>query len=137
VNFHNEYRDLQNFPGPETSDIVYEDVNGTLTSLLIEQRYLDHDLWENQRPRYYIEVKTTINDLDAPFYVSHNQYQLIYDHELQDSASAGEIVLIVRAFRLGGTGMGLKLFLDPAKLQRRRELKFVAGPYEVLQLHPF
>jgi hypothetical protein len=108
-------------------------VDGTLTSLLIEQQYLDHGTWANQCPRYYIEVKTTINDLDVPFYVSHEQYNLIRNHEIQDSV-VGDIVLVVRAFRLGGTGMGLKLFLDPAKLQRRGELRFVGGSFEVFQL---
>jgi len=133
VRIHDDYHDVQNY-GPETTDIIYDDIDGNFTNLLIENGYLSRDIWTDQRPYYYIEVKATINELQTPFFVSHYQYNLIHEHELSNDSPSRKVVLIARVFNLGAASMGFKLFLDPATLRKRKELKFMERSYEVFQL---
>jgi len=77
VTSHPEYDDMAEWHGPETSDIVYEDVQSTLTGELIEKEYLTRDSWEGQKPSYFIEVKSTTSSCDAPFYMSKGQYERV------------------------------------------------------------
>lgn len=63
--------------GRETADLTYEDTNGDLTALLIDDGYFDSEEWEDARPKYYIEVKTTTGPCDTPFYMSKHQYQRV------------------------------------------------------------
>lgn len=71
---HPAYANLRSWDEPETSDIVYSDISGVLTGLLIDRGYLSRDLWENAKPQYFIEVKTTVSSYDTPFYMSKAQY---------------------------------------------------------------
>lgn len=48
-----------------------------LTSALIGCGYLDRTTWTGQRPRYYLEVKTTTGDCDTRFYASKAQYKRV------------------------------------------------------------
>lgn len=61
----------------ETSDIVYDDTHGVLTSILARKGYLTGGHWRDQRPRYYIEVKTTMDACSTPLFVSENQYERV------------------------------------------------------------
>lgn len=63
--------------GRETADITYNDTEGDFTSMLIEHGYLNRDEWQAARPRYYIEVKATTGPLEAPFFMSKNQYKRV------------------------------------------------------------
>jgi len=63
--------------GKETADIVYDDTKGDFTVMLIDRGYLNRDEWQAARPRYYIEVKATTGSLEAPFYMSKNQYKRV------------------------------------------------------------
>jgi hypothetical protein len=63
--------------GRETADITYDDTEGDLTVMLIEHGYLNCDEWQAARPRYYIEVKATTGPLEAPLYMSKNQYKRV------------------------------------------------------------
>ena len=63
--------------GRETADFTYNDVNGDLTTLLIDREYLGHEEWQAERPKYYIEVKATTGSLDTPLFVSRNQYNRV------------------------------------------------------------
>jgi hypothetical protein len=63
--------------GRETADITYDDTEGELTAMLIDRGYLDDDEWQAARPKYYIEVKATTGSLEAPFYMSKNQYKRV------------------------------------------------------------
>ena len=58
-----EYKDrISSIKGRrKVSDIVFEDIEGTLTEHLIAKEYLDRVDWEIRRPTYYIEVKATLN----------------------------------------------------------------------------
>ncbi|KFY15288.1 hypothetical protein V492_02105 [Pseudogymnoascus sp. VKM F-4246] len=71
---HNKYRDLEPWRGHETADITYDDGEGELTKLLIEKGYLNADIWEDECPRYYLEVKATPRDCNEQFYMSGSQF---------------------------------------------------------------
>ena len=72
-----EYRELEAWPGRETSDIVYEDINGVFTRLMVSLGYLNADHWAGKTPRYYIEVKCTTGAYETPFIVSQHQVDLV------------------------------------------------------------
>ena len=72
-----EYEELRAWPGRETSDIVYDDVNGVLTRLMVSLGYLDAGHWEGKTPKYYIEVKCTSGDCATPCIVSKHQVDLV------------------------------------------------------------
>jgi hypothetical protein len=76
VSAHPEYSDLVPWSGPETSDIVYSDTTGRLTSQLVATGHLDEQQWflSGRRPKYYIEVKATTMCCETPFYMSKAQY---------------------------------------------------------------
>jgi len=61
----------------ESADITYDDAQGIITPLLIEKGYLDQGIWENRKPRYFIEVKSTFRDCNTAFYMSHSQYEKV------------------------------------------------------------
>jgi len=74
-----EYSRMKNWTDEETSDIVYEDIKKQLTNYLLAHGYLGENLWEDaeEGPRYFLEVKTTLQGCDHPFYVSKGQYALV------------------------------------------------------------
>jgi hypothetical protein len=132
VSVHERYSDLGQWSGIETSDIVYFDSESTLTDLLIRHGYLTRETWSRRTPTYYIEVKTTMGDVDRPFFCSQPQFDRMEAHELPDDGNgADDIYLIARVFGVGRSQMGLKLYLDPWKMRRNRELKFEAQVYSV------
>lgn len=77
VAVHPDYADLTRWTQSETTDIVYNDINGTLTERLIEAGYLDHAAWHGKTPMYGIEVKSTEGECDTPFFVSRWQQRLV------------------------------------------------------------
>ncbi len=77
ANEHPDYKDLTPFIGSELSDIFYDDASGTLTTLLIHKGHLSKGLWEHKKPRYFIEVKSTLNRCETPFYVSQGQAERV------------------------------------------------------------
>lgn len=82
VSLLEEYEGLINWRHRETADIVYNDVEGQFTEMLIDRGYLRRDEWVDARPKYYIEVKTTTGRCATPFYVSKNQFDLVSDRPL-------------------------------------------------------
>ncbi|KAF2188895.1 hypothetical protein K469DRAFT_748131 [Zopfia rhizophila CBS 207.26] len=131
VSVHEDYQNISNWPGRETADIVYRDRTSCLTRLLIEKGYLGESIWEGCTPTYYIEVKTTTSFLETPFFCSQAQYDRMERTQLDNDAPSDEIYLIARVFWLGDSGMGLKLYVDPATLRRDRELYFMTDKYSV------
>jgi hypothetical protein len=128
---HRSYCDIENWYGSETADIVYDDQQSKLTSLLIQRGYLDASIWANRRPKYYIEVKATTGTLDVPFFVSPNQYHRIEYMMLPIGVAADKVYLFARVYNLGHSEMGLKLYLDPARLRLDGVLQFRAEKYMV------
>ena len=131
---HDRYRNLTRWRGSETADIVYNDSEGALTRLLIEKGYLIGPAWSGCSPKFFIEVKTTTGCLDTAFFCSQPQYDRMERMQLLDNSPSDEVYLIARVFDLGASGMGLKLYLDPATLRRTEHLKFVAERYAVTPL---
>lgn len=73
---HPEYEKLnRNYP-PEQSDIFYRDSKSVLTAAFIDRGYLD-ETWRGSMPDYYIEVKTTMRNLEKSFYMSTYQFDQV------------------------------------------------------------
>lgn len=76
---HEKYRDLEAWSGRETADITYDDIEGRLTKLLIQNGYLDA-MFADWQTSFYLEVKTTSSDCeDEQFYMSNAQYKRVFD----------------------------------------------------------
>ncbi|KAF2187478.1 hypothetical protein K469DRAFT_749209 [Zopfia rhizophila CBS 207.26] len=132
IRAHHDYHNLENWHGSEeTSDIVYDDCEGKLTTLLIDHAYLNSTHWTGRHPTYYIEVKATPSSLNAPFFVRSKQYGLMESMILPEDGVSENVYLVARVFNLGLPEMGLKLYLDPASLRRDRRLLFKPNKYEV------
>ncbi|TGO13902.1 hypothetical protein BTUL_0061g00190 [Botrytis tulipae] len=135
VTIHNEYKYMPRWSGSETSDIVYEDHDKMLTSLLITNNYFNIEELARLRfassPTYYVEVKTTPGPLDNAFYCSQGQFDRMESMKLQPDQLVSEVYLVSRVFNLGASGMGFKLYVDPAGLRRKGQLKFTADKYVV------
>jgi len=76
VKVHEDYNDMEAWKGAETADITYDDKKGELTKLLVGNGYLDN-VWIDAKPKYYLEVKTTIKECGTKFFVSKSQYQRV------------------------------------------------------------
>jgi hypothetical protein len=63
--------------GRETADITYDDTAGSLTAMLIDRGYLEREEWQDARPRYFIEVKSTTGPCATPFFMSKHQYRRV------------------------------------------------------------
>jgi hypothetical protein len=138
VSQHPEYSDIGSWSGTESADIVYDDSESRFTSLLIENGYLNRDIWADRRPTYYIEVKTSTSFLQTPFYVSQNQYDSMDLMMLSEEEASDEVYMIARVFCLGLSTMGLKFYLDPSALRCRGLLEFrTTDKYEVTPPSPF
>jgi hypothetical protein len=74
VRAHPKYQDMEPWQGRETADITYHDSTGVFTSILVQNGYLESDVWRSARPIYYLEVKTTTRDCSEQFYMSGSQY---------------------------------------------------------------
>jgi hypothetical protein len=85
---HPEYSDLQSWNGRETADITYNDVDGALTTLLIDKGYLASELWADARLQYFIEVKTTTGACRTPFFMSKYQYQRVCVNSVMTDTTA-------------------------------------------------
>lgn len=74
IRAHKAFNDMPLWTGAETTDIVLPDESSGLTSLLIENGYLDRKTWAGATPLYCIEVKATMSDRNREFYMSSNQF---------------------------------------------------------------
>ena len=120
----------------EETDLEYSDIEGELTALLIQAGYLASSSWRGCKPKYHIEVKTTMGGMNYPFFCSQAQFEKMESMELSDGEEdADDVYLIVRVFGLGGARMGMKLYLDPWKLRRTKQLKFLASVYQVTPIY--
>ena len=76
---HEKYRDMPDWKGQETADIVYEDCgpDHKLTAFLSRYLLPDYRLHEHENIKYYLEVKTTTGDCSNRFFVSKAQYNRV------------------------------------------------------------
>ena len=76
---HEKYRDMPDWRGQETADIVYEDCgpDHKLTAFLSRYLLPEHRLHERENIKYYLEVKTTTGDGGNRFFLSKAQYNRV------------------------------------------------------------
>ncbi|KEY68188.1 hypothetical protein S7711_09101 [Stachybotrys chartarum IBT 7711] len=131
---HTAYAGMLRFVGRETSDIVYDDVSGTFTKQLISLGYLTLSRWAGRKPKYYIEVKSTMDHSEVPFFVSEGQYERIRTttNGPLETGQQDEVYLLFRCFKLGTKDAGLKIYADPEELRRLGKLKFSTEKYSVV-----
>ncbi|XXH01558.1 hypothetical protein Hte_007918 [Hypoxylon texense] len=122
---HPDYTDMDEWKGNETSDLEYEDVDGTLTESLVRKGHL-HGSWRARRPKFYIEVKATPGPCNTPFFMSHAQHEKMRKFTTNDS-----VYVIFRVFNLYTSGIGCKIFVDPVKLEQEGQLVFTADRWTV------
>jgi hypothetical protein len=138
VNIHEDYADMPDWRGTETSDLVYQDESSSFTNLLIENGYLPQQAWTGKNPKYYIEVKTTTTPLSRrlQFYVSQVQYDRMEAMILGEgnAEARNEVYLIARVFGLGSAYLGVTFYVDPARQRRLGVLDFRADKYQVTPL---
>lgn len=75
--------------GRETSDITYDDAEGVLTRWLVDEGHLRSDIWAGARLKYSIEVKTTPDTCETPFYMSMAQYVRVCLPRIHSRKTAG------------------------------------------------
>lgn len=124
VNVLEEYSDLANWPGPETSDIVFDDTNFDLYKILRDLGYFAQGELPKRAFRFQIEVKTTVLRLEEEFHMSQKQVDLMNNTAPTMYSNREKIFIIARVFNLGRADMGLKLYVDPARLRSNGELIF-------------
>lgn len=78
---HADHTNIEPWTGAaqdETTDIVYTDISGAFTCLLVNNDYLDTGTWaDRQGVHYYIEAKSTFGQCTVPFCMSARQYNLV------------------------------------------------------------
>ncbi|TXC00522.1 hypothetical protein FocTR4_00008130 [Fusarium oxysporum f. sp. cubense] len=72
VTIHPDYSDMLPWTAQETADIVYFDRKRVLTNHLVDKGYLDKTAWQNKKPLFLIEVKSTTGHSRTPFYMTNN-----------------------------------------------------------------
>ncbi|KAI1180599.1 hypothetical protein F4777DRAFT_528566 [Nemania sp. FL0916] len=133
---HPDYTDMQPWSGRETADIVYSDHSGSFTELLLNKGYLQGNrrMWEQMKLNYMIEVKTTTQSVETPFFVSKRQFQRMNEHTgfiPTPFSSSPTIYMILRVFNVDNNSIGVKVYMDPEKLRRDNLLVFTELGYSV------
>lgn len=85
VTIHPDYSDMLPWTAQETADIVYFDRKRVLTNHLVDKGYLDKTAWQNKKPLFLIEVKSTTGHSRTPFYMSKRQYQRVSVHSFRSA----------------------------------------------------
>ncbi|CAH0058483.1 unnamed protein product [Clonostachys solani] len=129
VTEHPDYRDMEPWYQRETADIVYPDVQGEFTTLLIDNGYLG-EAWRAARPKYLLEVKTSTGPLATPFYMSKNQYRLMQNtHSIGDRS---KVYMILRVFWLDSNNIGMRVYLDPEQMRQEGGLIFTGETWSII-----
>ncbi|KAF2797582.1 hypothetical protein K505DRAFT_372354 [Melanomma pulvis-pyrius CBS 109.77] len=123
---HPQFKDWPDWTERETADIVFPDEHGALTYLLIQNGYLDYNLWYNQRPEYLIEVKSSLSDKNKEFYLSSDQYRRMqeYSTPLPSSTQRPKIYMIARVSNLQERDIDMRIYMDPETLRKNNKLRF-------------
>ncbi|KAF4630462.1 hypothetical protein G7Y89_g7676 [Cudoniella acicularis] len=119
----------------ERTDLTYCDTNGHLRRLL--RRWADEDMpaWleadvDIERPiTFWLEVKTTTEFCETPFYVSSAQYALMRDMAVSSSHSR-DVYVLLRVYNIEGVP-GVRVYIDPWTRAQEGQLDFVASTWVV------
>ena len=75
---HEKYKDMEEWTGSETADIVYEDEGPDFVLSNAFSEHLPRDRLKEGAPiKYYLEVKTTTEECSSRFFVSKSQYRRV------------------------------------------------------------
>lgn len=80
VALHDNYADLESWDGPETADIVYDDVSGSFSQILVDKAGISPHVFPTPGEgsvKYYFEVKTTTTDCNEKFWMSRYQVRRV------------------------------------------------------------
>ncbi|KAK2731451.1 hypothetical protein FQN57_003372, partial [Myotisia sp. PD_48] len=124
VRSHPEYNGLEPWNGVETADFVYDDAESALTRQLISINRMAPE-WRSARPKYFIEVKSTISRFATPFYMSKNQFRRMHDSPIPSSPLPSEIYLVFRVFHLAARFLVWNRYVS-----RRLSAPLLAGGYQ-------
>ncbi|KAG4432653.1 hypothetical protein IFR05_011856 [Cadophora sp. M221] len=112
------------------ADFTYPDNDGELTKLLSNFLSLDVRKWSSNPPTYHLEVKSTSEGCNEPFYMSNNQMQKARIYTISDNGALipKDVYAIVRVYSLEveGTTPGFTVYADPWALYLAGELDFLA-----------
>lgn len=77
------------------ADFTYQDTSGKLTELLATNGFI-HDVenWSESPPKYHLEVKSTPEPCNEPFYMSNNQVEKV---SVSDVLSNGTVKMLIRS----------------------------------------
>ncbi|KAL8786867.1 MAG: hypothetical protein Q9195_008024 [Heterodermia aff. obscurata] len=128
---HEKYGDMSSFDGTETADLVYEDKDGMLTAMLIDEKHLDEEIWLHKRPKYFLEVKATTQECKTRFFMSKEQVRRMERMVLPSGKAAAEVYVIVRVWNIGQNDIGLDFIVDPETQRRSGELHVEADSYTI------
>ncbi|KAL8829788.1 MAG: hypothetical protein Q9191_001815 [Dirinaria sp. TL-2023a] len=129
---HEKYSDMTSYEGTEKADIIYDDVDGKFTDYLIRHDKLDQDIWIDQKPRYFLEVKTTMQKCETRFLMSKAQVQRMERMVIPPGESTAEVYVIARVSNLGQKGIDLDFIVDPETQRRNKQLRIEAESYRIL-----
>ncbi|KAG7413911.1 hypothetical protein Forpe1208_v008084 [Fusarium oxysporum f. sp. rapae] len=134
VTIHPDYSDMLPWTVQETADIVYFDRKRVLTNHLVDKGYLDKTAWQNKKPLFLIEVKSTTGHSRTPFYMSKRQYQRMQENSntTLSPATSPTIYLIARVSNVDKTNVEVKIYLDPEKLRQDGSLVFTGETWSIV-----
>ncbi|KAK4452224.1 hypothetical protein QBC34DRAFT_457252 [Podospora aff. communis PSN243] len=122
VKVHPDYATAESWgDGIEEADLQYSDTSGSLTALLISKGHLEAETWTGKRSHYHFEVKSTPRHCSQPFYMSGLQYRKMIEMNTEGQTS---VYIIFRLFNMFTDKINVKLYVDPAELERQGELDF-------------
>ncbi|ENH67493.1 hypothetical protein FOC1_g10010770 [Fusarium oxysporum f. sp. cubense race 1] len=134
VTIHPDYSDMLPWTAQETADIVYFDRKRVLTNHLVDKGYLDKTAWQNKKPLFLIEVKSTTGHSRTPFYMSKRQYQRMQENSntTLSPATSPTVYLIARVSNVDKTNVEVKIYLDPEKLRQDGSLVFTGETWSIV-----
>ncbi|KAF9772494.1 hypothetical protein IL306_009798 [Fusarium sp. DS 682] len=134
VTIHPDYSDMLPWTAQKTADIVYFDRKRVLTNHLVNKGYLDKTAWQNKKPLFLIEVKSTMGHSRTPFYMSKRQYQRMQENSntTLSPATLPTIYLIARVSNVDKSNVEVKLYVDPEKLRKDGSLVFTGETWSIV-----
>ncbi|MCJ1475543.1 hypothetical protein MMC13_004206 [Lambiella insularis] len=118
VKEHNDYKDIGTYNAPEKADFTFKDIQGQLTTFIINQGHKEAEPWLAQPPTYYLEVKSTTEGRDTPFSMSNYQTELAQTLKMSSEDPTDiplAVYAILRVFNVN-THPDLDIYLDPTTL---------------------
>ncbi|KAH8649338.1 hypothetical protein BX600DRAFT_474958 [Xylariales sp. PMI_506] len=107
---------------------------GVFTNFLVSHDYLPPNARVGQHIKYSIEVKTTTDTCEAPFYMSNSQYIRMQRQSVNNNFTSppDKLYVIFRVYTLGRSSIGLRVLIDPEQMRQTGALQFTAESWAVI-----